>query len=142
MQKFKNSYFQRPPMTINDSPAIPQISGAELMKPFCKGMVSSDKKDEVPCIPQYVSNFFYKLANQHISTKRVPLYETIIFGLDCDSSIYMFLLAYWIQSSESEIKCCFDNKGPLLSNRYTKAMYEQNLADLKKFRALSETLLP
>ena len=142
MQKYKDAYYQRPPMTINDSLEIPQISGAELMKPFCKGMVPSDKKDEAPCIPQYVSNFFYKLANQHISTKRVPLYETIIFGLDCDSSIYMFLLAYWIQSSESEIKCCFDNKGPLLSNRYTKAMYEQNLADLKKFRALSETLLP
>ncbi len=142
MQKYKDAYYQRPPMTINDSLEIPQISGAELMKSFCKGMVPSDKKDEMPCIPQYVSKFFYELADQNFSARRGPFEEKSFFGLDFNSSLYIFLLAYWIQSSESKIKCFFDNKNPLPSARYTKAMYEQNLEDLKKFRALSETLLP
>ena len=139
MQGYKDFYFKRPKMVVNNTSTFLKISGAELMKPFCKGIIPSDKKDEAPCIPLYISDFFDELTTHHSST----IHAARLYELTASSPLYDYLLAYWSQLCQIQVGFVFEDD-PISSKKmgkYTKDIYEQNLEDLEKFRSLSKMLL-
>ena len=138
MQEYTEYYFFNPITSLPEQ-HNPQIPPFELLSIFCKGELSTVSNHDTLLIPQPIANFFKFLATQHSKAMSIEG-KNKIFTIASNSSLYTYLLAYWLDSCSINYKCSFLFCGIPSESAYSQEQYHENLSDLQKFRDIARAI--